>query len=303
MGTLATVTAVGPDGAAARQAVEAGYARLDDVNRLMSDYREDSEVSKLNRLGAGVGIGLSRETFECLRVAAKISAASGGAFDVTCRPLIMLWRAAAKRGTLPTDEELRQVREVVGWEKLEMADEQQAVRKRVAGLEVDLGGIAKGYALDLAAEAMRKAGAQSALIDVGGDVLAVGRQADGNPWRIGVKHPFREGLIVRLSLVDRAVATSGVQQRFFEIDGKRHSHIIDPRTGWPAAEAPSVTVIARDGITADAWATVFSVLSVAEGKALLAKDGAPDVEVMWITGSAAEPVIDRSEGFRRYVIE
>jgi thiamine biosynthesis lipoprotein len=131
--------------------------------------------------------------------------------------------------------------------------------------------------------------------------VAIGTNRRGQPWRIGIKHPFRQGLIAVLALSDRAVATSGVQQRFYQIDGQRYSHIIDPRTGWPAAQAPSVTVIAADGLTADAWATAFSVLGVAEGRELLEAGQTPELEVMWITGSADQPAIAKTEGFDRYV--
>ncbi|UCG34032.1 MAG: FAD:protein FMN transferase, partial [Phycisphaerales bacterium] len=162
-----------------------------------------------------------------------------------------------------------------------------------------LGGIAKGYALDLAARAALDAGATAVLVNVGGDVLAVGAQASGQPWRIGIKHPFESGLVGRIALTGRrAVATSGTQQRFAVIDGKRYSHIIDPRTGRPAEQAPSVTVVAPDGITADSWATVFSVLTVEEGRQLA--ELLPDLEVMWIWGSADDVRSAQTPGFDRW---
>jgi thiamine biosynthesis lipoprotein len=181
--------------------------------------------------------------------------------------------------------------------------EDRTIMRDADGVQVDLGGIAKGYALDLAGEAMLSAGAHGALVDVGGDVRAIGTNAAGKPWRVGIKHPFHQTLHTILELSDRAVATSGVQQRFYEIDGKRYSHIIDPRSGRPAEQAPSVTVIAADGITADAWATVFSVLTVEEGRQLIAAGAAPKLEVMWIAGPANQPIVDRTPGFDVYVAE
>jgi thiamine biosynthesis lipoprotein len=301
MGTFARLTAIATDEPSAAAAVEAGYARLEDVNRLMSDYRPDSEISRLNDLPADEGLHVSSETFYCLERAVEVSRASGGAFDVTCRPLVTLWKQAAKQNRLPSERIVAETLKVVGAEQIGLDVENRMVSRRLDGVQVDLGGVAKGYALDLATEAMRKAGASSVLVDVGGDVVAIGTNRRGQPWRIGIKHPFRQGLIAVLALSDRAVATSGVQQRFYQIDGQRYSHIIDPRTGWPAAQAPSVTVIAADGLTADAWATAFSVLGVAEGRELLEAGQTPELEVMWITGSADQPAIAKTEGFDRYV--
>jgi len=301
MGTLAAVTALAADEATARAAVEAAYARLEDVNRLMSDYVADSEIGRLNQLPAGGSLVVSPETCTCLAQALSVAERSGGAFDVTCRPLVSLWKQAGRQQRLPTDAELAEVRRRVGWQQVRLDPETRTVTISAAGVQVDLGGIAKGYALDLAAAAMRSAGAASGLVDVGGDIVSFGPRADGTQWRIGVHHPFRDGLIMELLLMDAAVATSGVQQRFHEIDGQRYSHIVDPRSGWPARESPSVTVVAEDGATADAWATVFSVLTVAEGQALLAEPDAPPVEVMWITGDRSAPVINKTPGFDRYI--
>jgi thiamine biosynthesis lipoprotein len=301
MGTLATLTADAPDRATAAAAVEAGYARLADVNRLMSDYVADSEIGRLNRLPVGEWMAVSPETFTCLERAIGIAVASDGAFDVTCRPLVTLWKEAGRAGKLPTDAELAATRARVGWRHLRLDAATREVSRAIDGLEVDLGGIAKGYALDLAGAAMRAAGATAVLVDVGGDVLALGTPPDGRPWRIGIRHPFREGHFRVLTLTDRAVATSGLQQRFHEIDGQRYSHIIDPRTGRPAHEAPSVTVIARDGLTADAWATALSVLPVEEALALATARG--EVEALWVSGPPEAPREVQTPGFAAYVAE
>jgi len=303
MGTFAEVTAVAPDQATARRAVEAAYARLKDVNRLMSDYVADSEIGRLNALSAGQSLRVSPETFHCLRRALEIAEQSAGAFDVTCRPLVVLWKQAARQDRLPTEAELRATLARVGWRKLSLHPDQLAVTPTVDGMQVDLGGIAKGYALDLAAAAMRAAGASSGLVDVGGDVLAWGPRADGSAWRVGLRHPFQNGILRTLALIDRAVATSGVQQRFNLIGGRRYSHIVDPRTGRPAEQSPSVTVIASDGLTADAWATAFSVLSVEEGRALLERQPQLELEVLWVLPGKDEPVVQMTPGFTRYLLE
>ncbi|MBN2445118.1 MAG: FAD:protein FMN transferase [Phycisphaerae bacterium] len=301
MGTFAEVKAVAPNAEVAKAAVAAAYARFDDVNRLMSDYVDDSDIGRLNQLAAGQLLTVAPETFRCLQRGVVISTESGGAFDMTCRPLVLCWRAAAKAQRLPTEQELSNVRQAVGYEKIVLDEGSRTVMLTVDNMQVDLGGIAKGYALDLAWQAMREKGATSAMIDVGGDVVAMGTRADGKPWRIGVRHPFQDGMYCTLRLRDCAVATSGVQQQFFEIDGRRYSHIIDPRTGQPAAQSPSVTVIASDGLTADAWATAFSVLSIAEAQPMAEQlDG---IEVLWISGPAESPQVVQTSGFAAYVTE
>ncbi len=300
MGTLAEVTAVAADRTTAQTAVEAAYAAFEQVNSLMSDYRDDTEISRLNSLPPGESLVVSPETFFVLQRAAEVSQASGGVFDITCRPLVALWKQAGQNNRLPDPSAISDVLAAVGWTKLALDPPTRGVTKGVAGMQIDVGGIAKGYALDLAARRMKAAGATSGLIDVGGDIVAMGRQANGDPWRIGVQHPFQSGLIMKLALSDRAVATSGNQQRFTVIGGQRYSHIIDPRNGRPAEQAPSVTVIAPDGISADAWATVFSVLSVEQG-ARKAEE-LPDVEVMWIAGDATQPQIAKTPGFGKYII-
>lgn len=300
MGTFAEITAAAPQKQTARLAVDAAYDALSRVDSLMSDYRDETEIGRFNALPAGESMAFSPETYFVLQRSAEFSQASGGAFDITCRPLVTLWKDAGKAGRLPDEPALAAAMTCVGWSKLALVPESRRAVKSVAGMQIDVGAVAKGYALDLAAQAMKRAGATAGLVDVGGDIVAMGTQADGSPWRIGVQHPFHAGLIMKLSLVDCAVATSGNQQRFSMIGGRRYSHIIDPRTGHPAEQAPSVTVIAPDGITADAWATVFSVLSVQEG---IEKAGQlPGIEVLWIWQSDNEPRSRQTPGFNRYVI-
>jgi len=304
MGTLAEVTADAYDRETAQKAVEAAYARLEDVNRLMSDYSDESEIGRINNLPPEGRLAVSEETCHCLEAAIRYAELSGGAFDFTCRPLIGLWKQAGHDDLLPTPEALDATRALVGWDKVRLSADTREVSRESPGIQVDLGGIAKGYALDLAADAMRAAGATHGLVNVGGDVRALGAQPTGEPWRIGVRHPFREGdLFCTIELFRGAVATSGVQERFNIIGGARYSHIVDPRTGWPATEAPAVTVIAPTGLAADAWATILSVLTPTEGKALLGEHPEEEIEALWIMGPAERPVVFQTPNFELYVIE
>ena len=172
-------------------------------------------------------------------------------------------------------------------------------------MQIDLGGIAKGYALDLAGAALLRTGATTGLVDIGGDVLVLGPRPGNQPWRVGVRHPLgqRENVYKVLKLTSGAVATSGNQERFSTIEGRRFSHIVDPRSGRPAEQAPSVTVIAPAGITADAWATALSVLSVAEGQVLLATPNAPDLEVLWLEVRDGTIHSTQTAGFDAYLAD
>jgi FAD:protein FMN transferase len=284
MGTVGKLTAVATDAQAPSAAVEAGFARLRAVNALMSDYRPDSEISRLNAAPRNTPVELAPETFFCLERAQDIAAATDGAFDITVRPLVSLWREAAANNTLPSDDQLAAVRQSVGYQKLQLNANNRTATLSAPKMQLDLGGIAKGYALDLAAQAMQEHELAGGLVDVGGDVYAFGHNADGSKWQVGIQHPFEAGLYGVLAITDRGVATSGLQQRFFEIDGRHYSHIIDPRTGRPTDQAPSVTVIAPTGLLADAWATAFSVMTVTEGQALAADH--PDLAVLWLSQNA-----------------
>ncbi len=303
MGTFAEVTAFAADKRTAKRAVKAGYLRLEEINSKMSGYLPDSEVSTINALAADEALKVSADTMLVMAASKEYAQASGGVFDVTCKPLVSLWKQAGQSGRLPTEEAIASARKQVGWSKVILDKDNAAVSLSESGIHIDLGAIAKGYGLDVAAEAMKETGATSGLVNVGGDVVAFGSHGDtGQPWIVGIRHPFDSDAIYgKLAVVDRAVATSGNQQRFSMIDGKRYSHIVDPRTGMPAEEAPSVTVIATTGMAADAWATIFSVLTVNEGKQLAKTiDG---LEVLWLWGTADEIKSEQTPGFDQFVTD
>ncbi|MHC4180866.1 MAG: FAD:protein FMN transferase, partial [Planctomycetota bacterium] len=181
-----------------------------------------------------------------------------GAFDVTCRPLIELWLAAGERGVVPDQSEVAAARAASNWELFELTD--TGATKRRATARVDLGGIAKGWAIDRAADVLRRADLSGGMVDVGGDLVCFGRPPQGESWPVTVQDPLGPGDLAKLRLPGGAVCTSGGYARFTEIAGKRYSHIIDPRTSRPADAALSVTIVADTAVTADIWATALSVL-------------------------------------------
>ena len=262
----------------------------------MSSWLKDSEIGRLNAAGTGQEVSLSPQTLEVLRTARRAHAQTAGALDVTCRPLIELWRTAGKGGVPPTKSQLADARAASNWELIELTD--SGAKKRRATVCVDLGGIAKGWAIDRAADVLREAGLSGGMIDVGGDLVCFGRPPSGDRWPVDVKHPLGPGHLAKLRLSGGAVCTSGGYARFTEIAGRRYSHIIDPRTGQPAEATLSVTVVADDAVTADVWATALSVLGTDGLKKL--PEG---VEAMMMVGTEKDHRIVCTVGFRRVLGE
>lgn len=296
MGTSCTLVAVVPvrRQEVALRALGEAEAALRRTEAKMSVHLERSELSRLNAAGASSSVPLSPETLGVLTAARRFWGETDGAFDVTCRPLVELWREAGRTGRLPDPAALLRARGGSRWDLLELHE--GGVVKRAASVRVDLGGIAKGCGVDRAIEELQGARVRGAMVEVGGDLRVVGTRPDGSPWEVDVRHPFREGAMATLRLSDAAVATSGNYARFVTVEGRRYSHIVDPRTGWPAESAPSVTVVAPDALTADAWATALSVL----GPGGLAKlERSEGVHAMLVTGTPEHCAVHTTEGFAR----
>jgi thiamine biosynthesis lipoprotein len=247
-----------------RQAVQAAF---DGVNRRMSLYREDSELTRFNR--AQGDVLLSEDLWRVVAAGQEVAAATDGAFDMTVAPLVVRWGfGPAPRVSIPQGEEIRAIRARTGHQGLRLDGGRRLATKRRADLELDLGGIAKGYGVDLAASALDAAGAEHYMVEAGGEVRTRGVNANGQPWRIGIEQPDampqRARFIVPLS--GRAMATSGDYRNYFEAAGRRYSHEIDPRTGAPIDHRLcSVTVVAEDCMRADALATALLVLGPDRG--------------------------------------
>ncbi len=252
MGTYATVVSPDPRCAAI---VFGEFRRLE---RLLSKYDPNSDISRLNASGAA---RLDRETFRLLQRCALLARATGWAFDVTVGPLVDLWGFSAKRFVVPSSVQIAHVRERIGSDKLVFDEESATVRFAVAGMKVDLGGVAKGYALDVALRKVKEQGIRDCLISLGGQVAAIGKKG-GLPWTVGVRSACGPRRVVKeFALRDASVSTSGDAEQFFLHEGRRYSHLIDPRTGYPVQRACfSVTVSAAEAVLADALSTALAVL-------------------------------------------
>jgi FAD:protein FMN transferase len=293
----ASIKVVEKDKDRATRAIDNAFAAIAQANNLFSTYVAKSEVSQLNAAG-GKPCHVSSQTLAVLKRSVEVAELSGGAFDVTAGPLIKLWKRSIKSGALPADAELAAARKLVGYKQL-VLDADGPCARLGAGMSVDLGGIAKGFAVDRAVDALRAAGVRSGIVDAGGDGYAMGTRPGGTPWRVGIQNPRAvpgDRLPQVLLLTDQAYATSGDYEQYTEIGGVRYSHIVDPRTGRPARAAASVTIVAPDCTTADALATAVSVLGPKDGIALVEK--LKNVECLIITEGAGGIEAKASSGFR-----
>jgi thiamine biosynthesis lipoprotein len=291
MGTSVRIVLYAPDEVQARQAADLAYARIDELERALSHYRPDSEVS---RLSASSGHGERRvdpDLFRVLESADRFSRLTGGAFDVTVGPLVLLWREARRSKKLPDHLLLEQARLVVGYRNVEIRRDKHTVRLKKEGMSLDLSAIAKGYAADQALLVLKSRGITSALVDAGGDIV-LSDSPPGRPgWRVGVQKPDADTEPPRsLVLRNRAIATSGDTYQFVELGGKRYSHILDPWTGLGTTDAASATVIAGDGMTADSLATALCVAPPEKGIRLVES----------LPGVSAQVTRRTSAGIRHY---
>ena len=229
-----------------------------------------------------------------LAAALDWSRRTGGAFDPTTAALLDLWDILSGPHPPPSPEQLAAARQEVGWRRLVLSADHRRVD--LGGTALDLGGIAKGYAIDRAAQALRRSGVRDFLVNAGGDLFVAGSKG-GDPWRVGIQHPRSpEELLQVVSPVDGALVTSGDYERSFTWEGTLYHHILDPRSGEPARDCQSVTVWAATAIDADALATAVFVLGPAEGLALV--EGQPDAEALVVTAAGE---VRESSGFRRVV--
>jgi thiamine biosynthesis lipoprotein len=290
MGTVLEITLVAEDPERARAAIARCFAEIDRLETIFTTWREDGELAQLNARSGRGPQRASPELIAILRDARAFSQQTGGAFDVTVGPLVALWRRAGARGALPSEREIAEARSRVGGAQLRL-DPSGGTIELAAGASLDLGGIAKGWALDRVGERLRDEGFARGLLDFGGSsLLALGAPADGPAWRVLVE----AGLLLRLR--DVSVSISDGFSQFAEIGDRRVSHIIDPRSGLPVPHAQRAIVVAPLGGTAEAWSTALVVLPAREGVARARARG--DLEVR-IDAAGAEPRATPS--FSRYV--
>jgi thiamine biosynthesis lipoprotein len=253
-------------------------ARLEELDERLSTFRETSEVSRFNADPGTDWFAVSAETVFILRQGIEVSALSGGAFDMTVGPLVDLWGfgPVGEPTRVPAQAEIDALLASTGYELLQIRASPPAVRRTRPGVQIDLSAIAKGYAVDELTVVLDNAGVGAYLVEIGGEVRARGVKTDGTAWRIAVESPVAGTRLVQsvVRLRDAAIATSGDYRNFFEHDGKRYSHTIDPRTGRPIVhDLGAASVISESAMHADAWATALLVLGPERGLEIARREG------------------------------
>jgi thiamine biosynthesis lipoprotein len=284
LGTLCRITTWGK----AEKAVSAAFDRIRTIDERMSANRSSSEVSRINAAAGVSAVAVSADTFAVIREAIAFSKLGNGRFDLTVGPLVKLWGIGTDDARIPDPAEISAARDLVNWRDVTLSNADSTVSLRRAGMAIDLGAIAKGYAADEAAVVLAAQGVKTALIDLGGNVLTLGAKPDGSPWRIGLQDP--DPAVPRgthISVLEfggsRAVVTSGTYERYFVRDGVRYHHLLDTATGAPVRNGlVAVTIFTTRSITADGYSTLVFASGLDRGRALVEASGGA-VEALFFT--------------------
>ena len=233
------------------------------LDSLLSYFSETSVVSHVNR---NLRVTAPRDVIYLISLSDSISELTEGLFDISIAPFLEIWGFYKEELTIPDTIEIKNVKKLVDYQRIEIKNDSIIIPK---GMKIDFGGIAQGYATDRVAMILREHNIQSALINIGGEIVAIGQSPKGRPWRIGIKHPRGEGIIETVELKDEALATSGDYEKFFIINNIRYPHIINPKTGFPATDFVSVTIFAKNAAFADAIATATAIMGPEKGMKFL----------------------------------
>jgi thiamine biosynthesis lipoprotein len=283
MGTAISVELWSDDAGEGRAAIDAVMAEMHRIDRAMSPHKADSELSRINRDAFAAPVPLSAEMAGLLVRANQFSELSGGAFDITYAAVGQLYDY--RQRIRPSEEALTKARAAVGYRHLHVDGNGRTVRFMREGMRIDLGGFAKGHAVDNAAAILRRHGIRHANVSAGGDSRVIGDRR-GRPWTIGISHPRRSGeMAAVLPLEDVSISTSGDYERYFDADGVRFHHLIDPSTGRSPSSVHSVTVLAEDGLTTEALSKTVFVLGVEKGMRLI--ESQPGVDAIVVAANGA----------------
>ncbi len=277
MGTLVFVTGVATDEETAKNAVAAGLAEIRRIEHLMSTWIPTSELSSVNAAAGTHPVQVGTENMEVLKASLRMATLTEGGFNIAVGPAVAAWDVS-QEGRIPSLEELDSVRPLISLSQIDLDETAGTVFLKRVGMKIDVGGIGKGFAADLAVEVMKLSGATAGVVALSGDIKTFGRMPDQEQFVFGIQHPRKEQgqILGRIALENEAVSTAGDYQRFIMKDGIRYHHILDPTTLQPARGCQSVTVIAHDGVMADGFDTGIFVMGPGKGMALI--ESLSDVE-------------------------
>ncbi len=278
MGTLVKITAVARSESIAQAAVTAGFAEIRRLEELLSTWIPTSELSRVNTSAGVIPVHASPETLTVVQRAIQVAEMTDGGFNIAIGPAVDAWNVIEGQ-RVPIESELDALRPLVDLMSVHVDVREQTIYLGKAGMRIDVGGIGKGYAADQAVDALRKAGAVAGVVALSGDIKTFGRLPGGKMFPVGIQHPRKDGSVLAwIDLQDEAISTAGDYERFFEREGVRYHHILDPRTLQPARSCQSVTVIAREGVWADGLDTGIFVMGAELGMQLV--EALPGVEAI-----------------------
>jgi thiamine biosynthesis lipoprotein len=287
MGTVFTVAVYGQDRTFLAEVVEEVFEEVDRLDEQMSNYKPESELSTINREAAGHPVVVEPGLFHLLEISVHRSEATGGAFDITVGPLMKAWGFFRGRGRLPTEDEILQILESVDYHHLKLDPKHRTIQFDEPGVELDLGGIAKGYAVDRAVDILRSNGITSALVSSGtSSIYALGSPPGAHGWKITLRDPYdahKPADVIHLQ--NYSLSTSGSYERFFEIGGKKYCHIMNPHTGWPVQGVLSAAVLAATGTDTDGRSAGCFVMGVDGSRNYLAAE--PNLAVIFYLPTGA----------------
>lgn len=308
MNTIAKIIAVAPDEKTAQLSVNTAFEKIYWLEKLMNRYDPNSQLSQVNLLAAKEPVKVDKDLFDVLQQSVRYSGLSNGAFDITVGPLVDLWKKCAEANVFPTEQQLAEMKKIIGYDRIILDTNDLSVRFTMQGVSLDLGAIAKGYAADKAVEEMKRCGAVGGLVEIGGQISCFGLTEKKGKWIVGIRNPAKQednqiivksalGCLTALALSDMAVSTSGDYERFYKIGNRQFSHIFNPTTEKSANQLTSVTIIASDGAEADALATAVSVLGAEKGLEIIEKT--ENTEAILIKAGSQELV--KSRGAEQYL--
>ena len=296
MGTLVEIGLTGEDEETLREAAKNGFLEIERLEEMMSHHSRDGELSQINRYSGIKGVNVSPELLEVIEASMRFSEFSHGSFDITMGALRRIWDFdGITHGTMPipSPRMVRKLLPLIDYRQISVDGRESTVRLNKPGMMINLGGIAKGYIVKRAVEAIKKRGIKRGIVRAGGDMVVFQGPKDP-PFRVGIQHPRKRGkLLGTIQVSNSAIATSGDYERSFIKDGIRYHHIIDPTTGFPAYRCQAVTIVAKDAMTADALSTAVFVTGIDAGMSLIER--LPDVEGVIVD---AEGMVSVSSGLK-----
>ncbi|MBI5143869.1 MAG: FAD:protein FMN transferase [Candidatus Omnitrophica bacterium] len=278
-------------------AIRKAFEEIERIERIFSTYKEDSDISRINRLKPDEALKVQDEVFDLIEESIEFNKKTRGAFDITVKPLVDLWNGAKTKNVIPTDEQIKNALARIGSQDIILDRVHSTISFKKEGMALDMGGIAQGYATDRAIRILKENGIEDAIVNLGGDMYCLGRKSKADLWKVGIQHPRKKNeLYLEIKLEDKAINTSGDYEKYFMLNGKRYSHIIDPRTGYPIGDKTvSATIIAADCTSADALATALCVLGQ-EGMDII--NSMKDVDAILIFKEGDRLKMEMSEGVK-----